>query len=121
MAGWPGTVRAITGRPPGLGWLILEGGGPLANIWQHEAQRSRIAVRLVAAEEWRQTLLYPRQQRSGRVAKQVAEDLARRVIAWSQAPRPTSLRHDAAEAILVGLWAVLELGWLESLPAELRP
>jgi hypothetical protein len=45
--------------------------------------------------------------------------LARRVIAWSEARRPTSLRHDAAEAILTGLWGVLEVGWLDSLPEEL--
>jgi hypothetical protein len=49
-----------------------------------------------------------------------AADLARRVIAWSNATRPTSLRHDAADAILIGLWSVLELGWLETLPDELR-
>ena len=29
---------------------------------------------------------------------------------------PTSLRHDAAEAILVGLWGVLSAGWLRALP-----
>ncbi|MBC8076709.1 MAG: hypothetical protein H7Y32_11595, partial [Chloroflexales bacterium] len=45
---------------------------------------------------------------------------ARRVIAWAGAPRPTSLRHDAAEAILIGLWGALEVGWLPALPPELR-
>ena len=44
-------------------------------------------------------------------------ELARRVIEWCGAPRPTSLRHDAAEAILIGLWGVLELGWVDALPA----
>ena len=44
---------------------------------------------------------------------------ARAVIEWSGAKRPTSLRHDAAEAILIGLWGALELGWLAELPQEL--
>ena len=59
------------------------------------------------------TLLRPRQRAE---AKRWADAGARRVIEWSGAPRPTSLRHDAAEAILVGLHAVLELGWLARSP-----
>jgi hypothetical protein len=46
----------------------------------------------------------------------VAAQLARNVIEWSGARRPTSLRHDAAEAILIGLWGVLSAGWLRALP-----
>jgi hypothetical protein len=42
--------------------------------------------------------------------------MARKVIDWSGARRPTSLRHDAAEAILVGLWGGLQVGWLRELP-----
>jgi hypothetical protein len=101
-------------------WLVLEGGGPLAAIWEREAARRRLAVRRVDAGEWRRLLLHPREQRTGVGAKQHADELARRVIEWSGAPRPTSLRHDAAEAILVGLWGVLAVGWLARLPAELR-
>jgi hypothetical protein len=41
------------------------------------------------------------------------------VIEWSGAARPTSLRHDAAEAILIGLWGLLEAGWMGRLPDEL--
>ncbi|MFP2934398.1 hypothetical protein ACLESO_56645, partial [Pyxidicoccus sp. 3LG] len=36
------------------------------------------------------------------------------------AAKPTSLRHDAAEAVLLGLWGVLEVGWLDRVPVELR-
>ena len=42
--------------------------------------------------------------------------MARAVITWSDLPAPTSLRHDAAEAILIGLYGVLEQGWLEDVP-----
>lgn len=105
---------------PDLSWLIVEGGGVLIDAWQKEADRQDIAVRQISAEEWRAALLYPREQRSGSRAKQSADELARRVIDWSNAPRPTSLRHDAAEAILIGLWGVIEIGWLPAVPPEVR-
>ena len=73
----------------------------------------------MSAETWRELFLLPRDQQSGAQAKLVAARLARRVIEWSGAPRPTSLRHDAAEAILVGLWGVLNAGWLRRLPSDL--
>lgn len=111
------TILAETGD---VEWLYIEGGGPLGEIWAREAARRGIMARLVSAETWRQDLLYQREQRKGEQAKRVADTLARRVIVWSGAPRPTALRHDAAEAILVGLWAVLQVGWLERLPDDLR-
>lgn len=75
---------------------------------------------MASAEDWRASLLYPREQRSGIDAKRTADVLARRVIEWSRAPRATSLRHDAAEAILIGFWGALSLGWLASVPLALR-
>ena len=101
--------------------LVLEGPRDLAEVWTRVADKNGITVSLISAETWRRVLLYRRQQRSGKDAKRNADDLARRVIQWSGAPGPTSLRHDAAEAILVGLWGVLQLGWLEELPSQLRP
>lgn len=109
-------ARGVLESLPGLVWLVLEGGGPLADIWRREAVRRQIPVRHLSAETWRRQLLYARQQRSGAAAKEHATTLARRVIAWSHARRPTSLRDDAAEAILVGLWAVWDIGWLTHLP-----
>jgi hypothetical protein len=113
-------VRGVLAEIPHLAWLVLEGGGTLADIWSREAARRSIPVRLISAEAWRRQFLYPREQRSGVQAKDSAADLARRVIVWSQARRPTSLRNDAAEAILIGLWGTLEVGWLERLPDELK-
>ena len=81
-----------------------------------EAAAREVPVRWVSAEQWRELLFYPREHRSGEIAKRRADDMARRVIEWSGARRPTSLRHDAAEAILVGLWGVLQVGWLRDLP-----
>ncbi len=113
-------VRGVFNDLPDLAWLVLEGSGPIAEIWEREAERRDIPVYQISAEAWRQRLLYPRQQRSGPQAKHSADDMARRVIEWSGAPRPTSLRHDVAEAILIGLWGALEVGWLDCLPAAVR-
>jgi hypothetical protein len=99
--------------------LVLEGGGDLAVVWEREAKHRRIELIPIAAEAWREILLLPRERR-GNQAKRTALTLARSVIDWSGAPRPTSLRHDTAEAILIGLWGVMEVGWLDELPADLR-
>ena len=113
-------VPAMLDEHPELDVVVLEGGGPLATIWTHETERRQLRVRRIGAEEWRGRLLYPRQQQNRDQAKLSAREVARRVIAWSEAPKPTSLRHDAAEAILIGLWGVLEEGWLTDLPAALH-
>ncbi|NLX12442.1 MAG: hypothetical protein GXY44_02145 [Phycisphaerales bacterium] len=96
-------VHGLLAELPELSQLVLEGGGPLADIWEREAAKHGIEVMRISAEDWRRVLLYPRQQRNGPQAKRYAGRLARRVIEWSETPRPTSLRHDAAEAILIGL------------------
>jgi hypothetical protein len=105
---------------PHLAWLVLEGGGPLADIWRREATRRQIPVRQISAEAWRRQFLYAREQRRGAQAKEHATELARRIIIWSGARRPTSLRDDAAEAILIGLWGTLDVGWLAALPEAVR-
>lgn len=109
-------VHALLGQLPELAYIVIEGGGTLADIWCKEAERRGIEVIVTGAEAWRRRLLYPRQHRSGPQAKDNAGELARRVIDCLGAPRPTSLRHDAAEAILIGLWGMMEVGWMDGLP-----
>ncbi len=101
-------------------FLAVEGGGTAADPWLREAGRRGVEVIQVHAADWREPLLLPRDRRTGAAAKAHADTLARRVIDWSRAPRPTSLRHDAAEAILLGIWAVVEVGWLPALPEAVR-
>ena len=100
--------------------LVLEGGGNLAQIWTREAERRDVGVRTIAAETWRQRLLFARERRTGAGAKDHADSLARQIIEWSGAKRPVSLRHDAAEAIAIGFWGVLDAGWLSEFPPELE-
>ena len=100
-------------------YVVLEGGGPLAEHWTTAAERHGARVRHVSAEQWRSFFLLAREQRSGEQAKRMADSIARRVVEWSEAARPTSLRHDAAEAILIGMWGVIDIGWLPMVPRAL--
>ena len=113
-------VHGVLHELPDLRWLVLEGGGNLAEIWEREAARRGVEVRRISAEVWRQSLFHPREQRTGARAKTSADPFARRVIEWSGAARPTSLRHDAAEAILIGFWGALHVGLLDAVPPGLR-
>ncbi len=113
-------VSGILAGIPDLEWLVLEGDRALAEIWEREAKRRNVASCRVGAEAWRSRLLTRREQSSGPRAKRSAGRVARKIIEWSGAPRPTSLRHDAAEAIVIGLWGVLELGWLQRIPPGVR-
>ncbi len=109
-------MRTVLAQAGPLAWLYAEGDRHHFDLWTREAIRLGARTRRVAPEEWRPRLLLGRDRRSGVEAKEAAEVLAREVIAWSAAPAATSLRHDAAEAILIGLFGVLEAGWLEGLP-----
>jgi hypothetical protein len=93
-------------RPfPHLQSLVVEGGGDLFVPWEKEAARRGIRVRQVMGEVWRESILKRSERGSGIDAKAAAGEIARGVIERSGAPKPTSLQHDAAEAILVGVWA----------------
>ena len=94
---------------PALSLLVVEGGGDLFVPWEKEAARRSIPVKQISGEEWRKTILLPWQRRTGKDAKAAADGVAREVIERSGAKRPTSLRHDAAEAILVGAWMATSL------------
>jgi len=104
-------VCGLLGEIPDLAWLVLEGGGGLAEIWEREARRRDVGVIRVSAERWRRAFLAPRQRAGSRTAKKSAGVLARRVIEERGRARPTALRHDAAEAVLAGLWGLAQVGW----------
>lgn len=113
-------VPRILDATPGLTAMVVEGGGNLATVWEKEAERRAITLIRIGAEAWRMVFLFLREQKTGHDAKRHAGDLARKVIVWSDARKSTSRRHDAAEAILIGLWGVLHLKWLTELPKELQ-
>ena len=100
--------------------LVLEGGGDIAVPWITEARRRGLQVLQLDAGVWRKTLLLDRHQRSGKDAKKHADKLARRIIEQLAGKKPTSLRHDAAEAICIGLWGLNQLGWIPELHAIIK-
>ena len=111
-------VGGILEQIENLQAVVLEGGGALATVWQRECLRRGLCCRAIAAETWQRMLLIPRQQLSARQAKQSADGLAREVIERLALKQPTALRHDASEAVLIGLYAVLQGGW--QTPDQLR-
>ena len=109
-------IASLLRRHPLPTHIYLEGGGPVAELWQREAVKlGRLFVQL-HADQWRGRLFYARQHPSGRIAKQQALEMAISVIDLLGQKKPTGLRHDTAEAILVGLYGLLDLGWLERWP-----
>lgn len=114
-------VPALLDAFPEVDTLLLEGGGPAATAWEREARRRQLHLITTAAHVWRDLLLHPRERRDGKTAKQAALQLARDIIAWSGAARPTSLRDDAAEAICAGFWAALQLGRIADAPPKTGP
>lgn len=87
--------------------LVMEGDAALARLWENAAKKrfEPLLVRVIGADVWRKTMLLPREQRSGAEAKAAAIARARACIMASQsAPGSKALRHDTAEAIMIGLW-----------------
>jgi hypothetical protein len=107
--------RAIRGLLDGLPCLtevVLEGGGPLAETWSRAAGRRGVRIHVVSAESWRADLLLYTQCSDRSRAKKAPLNYAHRVIVQLSSSGPTSLRHDAAEAILIGFWAARKAGWI---------
>ncbi|WP_022660605.1 hypothetical protein [Paucidesulfovibrio longus] len=96
--------------------LVVEGGGVFAEIWLDEAASLGMETMQISAEQWREVLLLPRERIDGKTAKRSADKAARKVVEWSGARRPTSLRHDAAEAVLAGFYAVLRKELVQDSP-----
>ena len=111
---------SVLNEAEGVSVVAIEGGGDLAVPWFNEIDRRGLRPLQNNAEKWRTSLLLSRHQRHGAEAKKHADTLARKIIEWSGVKRPTSLRHDAAEAICIGFSAVVHIGWLPEVPVELR-
>ena len=111
-------VHPVIHRVGDLAVLCVEGDRHHADLWAKEAERHGARVLRVAPETWRARVLLPREARDGPGAKESAGLLARRVMTWSGLPQPRTLVDDAAEAVMLGLWGVVEVGWLPA--ASLR-
>jgi hypothetical protein len=99
-------VSAILREFPEIQYVIIEGGGDLAEIWKKALSKKNIRLKLINAGAWRQEFLLPREQRSGSQSKEVAIEMAKELIRNSPVKNKGPLRHDTAEAIMTGLYGV---------------
>lgn len=99
-----------------LAALVVEGDGRLARPWLEAAEERGAETFAIHAHAWRPALLLARERRTGADAKRRADEIARRIVDHCGARRPTSLTHDAAEAILIGWWGCMQLGWVDGPP-----
>jgi len=100
----------------GLMVIVIEGGGPVAEAWKKEAIQTGLEIISTDAGVWRKELLFPREYRDSLTAKQAAIGLAKKIIDKSDAPSANFPTHDAAEAVMIGLWGCKKHGWIQELP-----
>ena len=100
----------------GLKVIVIEGGGPVAEAWKKEAIQPGLEIISTDAGVWRKELLFPREYRDSVTAKHAAIGLAKQIIDKSDAPSANFPTHDAAEAVLIGLWGCKKYGWIQELP-----
>jgi hypothetical protein len=101
-------------------YLIIEGGGPLVKIWDNVLIKRNIEVIHIMADEWRHELLFNREQRSGKQAKEMALRYARNVVDNMGLKKIAVVNNDAAEAILIGLYAMQKIGWINNASSYFR-
>ena len=119
--------------------LWIEGGGALLKFWSKPALKKGVFFQSVHAHQWRNSYFGNRQDLSGKEAKKKAVEWATHLIAFHcdreterspvaqssrqqsrydrhavlKMPNTHELRHDAAEAILMGWWALFQRDKIE--------
>ena len=91
---------------PGLRYLVIEGGGRLAELWKKEADKRGITVIETTAEAWRSEFFTSKKQRNAKTAKASAVKLATELLKDTGSAYKKNLNHNTAEAILTGIWAI---------------
>ncbi len=102
-------VYGVMASLPEVEVVVAEGPWSLAKLWF--SCRRDWETQLVTAEIWRPTLFWPRQRRTAKLAKSEAVKLAAQLIRRDRLPGQVPAGDDAAEAILLGYWAVCQRGW----------
>jgi len=88
-------------------FLIMEGSKDIGKLWMKRGQKIDVPVYFVSPEVWREAMLFTKNLKS-KEAKKQAIKFARKVIVSSGLAPPRTINHNAAEAILIGLWGVKE-------------
>lgn len=106
------SIPELISRFDPLTYLYLEGGGQMGEIWIKSTQYSGLEVVMFHAEEWRKDLFYQREITNTRELKIRARQYSEKVIKAIGTQKFLKPDADAAEAILIGLWAAWKLGWI---------
>ncbi len=104
-------IYTILHSLPYLRWVVIEGSRDMGKLWKKKAQSRGIGLKWIGSEIWRETLL-PHPNVPANILKEEAINVARRVIQIFNLSPPKKLNHNAAEAILIGLWGIIEVGWV---------
>jgi len=100
-------VSTLVSQELPIAVMVVEGGGNVAEPWLKVADFHCIPLVQIHAEAWRSDILYAREQRSGAEAKRAAQHYAQQRMEHAKvAYHYNQVRHDAAEAILIGEWAI---------------
>lgn len=94
--------------------LVLEGDRQLGIIWEKPALQQGVDVIWVSPETWRQRMYGKMKLTGSERLKEMAVKQAMHAVKTLGISMPKqSLRHDAAEAVLIALWAVESIGWFK--------
>ena len=108
----------------------IEGGGPLLKFWSKPAVKRNFKVKTFHAHQWR-TLCFGLSSSSSKSLS--TKEAKSKALVWAKylielqchqkkldsgsmgqkLKKVSSLRHDTAEAILMGWWALFQTGWIE--------
>ena len=94
--------------------VVVEGADMKLNrIWRLAVEKYDLPFARVVAEDWREVLLLPKERKNKQAAKDAAVLIAKQFLTNKLDHNNSSakLSKDAAEAVLVGLYALQVLGW----------
>jgi hypothetical protein len=96
--------------------VVVEGADTKLNrIWRRAVEKYDLPFARVVAEDWREVLLLPKERKNKQAAKDAAVLIAKQF--WTKKldhdNSRAKLSKDAAEAVLVGLYALQVLGWAQ--------
>ncbi len=86
-------------------FIIMEGSYNVGKIWIKKGIKINVPVYFVSPDRWRKDI-FGTGNLSTDEAKKLAVRYAREIIIDSGLSPPKLIHHDAAEAILIGLWGI---------------
>lgn len=107
------SYKALKALPVGS-HIVIEGNGHLLKYWSKNASKFDLELSIIAAEEWRSTCLSLHDRQDGKHAKNAALKIAQKLIRATSLHGAVTLRHDTAEACLIGWWGLHHLGWIST-------